>query len=64
MVSSSAATRVHFSSKYMQWLEVDKTDPITGKPVDVGAIVKVKDPSEYLNAYNASKGPDDEDGDK
>ena len=32
-------------SKYMQWLEVDKTDPITGKPVDVGAIVKVKDPS-------------------
>ena len=42
-------------SKYMQWIEVDKTDPITGKPVDVGGIVKVKDPEEYLAAYNASE---------
>ena len=52
-------------SKYIEWCQTETRgedgpcDPITGKPVDVNSIVKISDPSGYLESYNSS-GENDE----
>jgi WD repeat-containing protein 19 len=51
-------------SEYCKYLDIEQVDPLCGKPVRKQDLVKVKDPKQYIDAYNATSTKEDEGGDK
>jgi len=41
-------------SKYLKYLETEKSDPVCGKPIDERMLEKISDPAPLLERYNSS----------
>ena len=41
-------------SKYLKYLETEKTDPVCGKPIDERMLEKIMDPAPLLERYNST----------
>lgn len=39
-------------SEYVKWIETNGTDPITDKPVHINDVIKLTDPTDFLQSYN------------